>query len=336
MIEHEGLLKMQSEMARQCSEALASLDSAAPAARLAAASARASGQVLLLGMGGSHHVNAIAEPLYRDAGLDCRAWVASELLLSPLPDVARTVLIVSQSGRSGEIVEYVGRAAGLEQRFALTMDGESPLAGACSAALVAEGGPELAFAATRSIILTLALHGAVLEALGVTQEGLRAVLAAPPGADVAVAADAALDGCDAVVFAGYHAMRGVAQSAALSMMELARVPTIGFEGGQFRHGPFEMLRPGLGIVLPRSAGVDAPLVAGLAAASVEAGCRVVVLDTSGLPPLPGCVTVALAPGDGLGAAACMLLAGQFLNIAVARRRIAKDIGSPLRTSKVTV
>jgi fructoselysine-6-P-deglycase FrlB-like protein len=113
------------------------------------------------------------------------------------------------------------------------------------------------------------------------------------------------------------------------------VPTIGFEGGQFRHGPFEMLRPGLGIVLFRSAGPDASSVAALARAPAEAGCRVVVFDASGEEAIPGVVTVALRQARGLGAAAAMILALQHLNIAVARRTVAEGIGTPQRTTKVT-
>ncbi len=335
MQEHEGLIRMQAEMARQCSDALATLAEVGDAAMAAADSVRATGGVTLCAMGGSHHVNAIAAPLYRDLGYDARVSTASELLLAPVPCGARAVLIASQSGRSGEIVQYLEREAPDEQRFALTLDRDSPLAQKCRAALVAHGGPERAFAATRSITLTLAMHGAILDALGTPQTALRAVFEADRSPSIS-AAEEALANCDTLIFAGYGAMAGVAGSAALSMMELARVPTIAFEGGQFRHGPFEVLRPGIGIVLFRSAGADGSLVPPLAVAALEAGCSTIMVDTSGRTPIPGCLTVDLPGNEGLGAAAAMLLAMQPLNIAVARRRIEENVGTPLRTSKVTV
>lgn len=200
---------------------------------------------------------------------------------------------------------------------------------------MAHGGAEQAFAATRSIILTIAMHGAILEALGAPMGALRAVFekADVPAID---AVDQALAPCEAVIFAGYGAMAGVAGSAALSMMELARVVTIGFEGGQFRHGPFEVLRPGLAIVLLRSAGPDGELVGALAEATLDAGCPTVVLDASGQPAIAGTTTVALPVDGGIAAAASMLLALQPLNIAVALRRVEGDVGTPLRTSKVTI
>ncbi len=335
MKDHEGLLRMQAEMSRQCADALATLDANAAAAAAAAKSARATGNVVLVAMGGSHHVNAIVAPLYRELGLDCRACTASELLLFPLPDTPRTLLIASQSGRSGEIVELLGSPAVTGDKFALTLDGDSPLAKACVAALVAHGGPEQAFAATRSITLTVAMHGAILEALGAPKGVLRDVFAA---AEIPVieAVDQSLAASDAVIFAGYGPMAGVASSAALSMMELARVVTVGFEGGQFRHGPFEVLRPGLGIVVFRSAGTDGPLARPLAEAALAAGCATVVFDASDEAPIVGATTVKLPVNSGIAAAVSMLLALQPLNIAVARRRIARDIGTPLRTSKVTI
>ena len=335
MRDDEGLRRMRAEMARQCADALATFGEVAEAAAVAARSARSTGSVALCAMGGSHHVNAVVAPLYRDAGLEACAWTASDLLLSPLPPTPRTMLIASQSGRSGEIVQMLERPAGEERRFGLTLDGDSPLARASEAALVGRGGPEQAFAATRSITLTLAMHGAILDALGMPQAALRAVFHADAPPPIA-AADDALASCDAVIFAGYGAMAGVACSAALSMMELARLPALGFEGGQFRHGPFEVLRPGLGIVLFRSAGADGALVGPLAAAAVGAGCSTIVVDASGRGPLDDGLTIRLPANEGLAAAASMLLALQPLNIAVACRRVAKDVGTPLRTSKVTV
>jgi fructoselysine-6-P-deglycase FrlB-like protein len=335
MRDDEGLQLMRAEMARECADALATMDSNRPAAAAVAESLRRTGRLVLYAMGGSHYVNAVAEPLYLDSGIDCRAMLASDSLMAPLPDGPRTALIASQSGESGEIVALLAQPCGAEERYGLTLNAGSTLGTGTRGTLLAAGGPELAFAATRSIILTIALHAAVLTALGHPQDALRAVFAAATPADID-AADAALAGCDVVVFVGRHAMGGVAQSGALSMMELARVPTIGLEAGQFRHGPYEMLRPGLGVALLRSAGPDGAGIPPIAESTVAAGCTTLVFDASGEAPLPGCVTVPLPRAAGLAAAAQMLLAFQPLNIAVACRRIGAGVGTPLRTSKVTV
>lgn len=334
MNDHPGLELMRVEMGRECSDALATLDNPGPAAGEIAASIRATGRLILYAMGGSQHVNRIVEPLYRGLGADCRSMIASEQLMAPLPPSRRTALIASQSGESGEIKELLATPADGEERFGLTLEPNSTLARNVRASIVAAGGTEHAFAATRSIVLTLAMHAAVLEALGAPQDALRAVLAADAPANID-AVEAAIADSDAFIFAGAHVMQGAAESGALSMMELVRVPTIGFEGGQFRHGPFECLRPGLAILVLRSAGPDFASVRQLVEVPVAAGCTVVLFDTSGKPGFDGATHVALPTNEGLAAAMSCLLTFQHLNIKMAERLIPRGIGTPRFTSKVT-
>ncbi|MBB3695656.1 SIS domain-containing protein [Sphingomonas sp. BK580] len=334
MSDHPGLAAMLAEMRRQRADALATLDAPCPAADAIVESVRRTGALLLYAMGGSQHVNRIAAPLYRDLGLDARTMIASAALSAPPPDRPRTALILSQSGESGEIRQLLARPAGSEERYGLTLEPGSTLARSARAAVVAHGGTEHAFAATRSIVLSLAMHGAVLERLGSPQSALRQILGTDAVTDMTAAAET-LYGCDAFVFAGWHAMHGTAESAALSLMELARLPSIGFEGGQFRHGPFELLRPGIGVTLLRSAGADAALVPPTAAAVARTGAALVVLDASGSAPLAEGTQVTLAANDGLAAATDMVLALQQLNIAMALKSIPAGIGTPRHTSKVT-
>jgi len=49
-------------------------------------------------------------------------------------------------------------------------------------------------------------------------------------------------------------LQGLAEAGGLSFMELARLPVLALELGQFVHGPFETLRPSSGLVLLRGAG----------------------------------------------------------------------------------
>lgn len=335
MSEHEGLRLMRIEMDKQCIDALLSMRGAKEVATRASAVIRETGRLVLYGLGGSHHVNCMMEPLYREAGIDCRAMSPSDALMAPLPPAHRVALFASQSGESGEIVEILGRPTPHERRFALTLNADSTLGRAVEGVLVAAGGPENAFAATRSIILTIALHAAILEALGQNQDALRKVFEANAHVDIG-AVDAAIAGCDVAVFAGRHVLAGAAHSAALSLMELSRMPAIGFETGQFRHGPFEFLRPGLAVILLRSAGPDKASIPPIAEAAVRAGCSTVVFDASGQAGAAGALHLALPVNSGAAAATSVLLSLQRLNIAVARRRIDKGIGTPLRTSKVTI
>lgn len=335
MTGHEGLGLMEIEMAKQCADALQSMEDGRKVAVRIAAAARETGRMVLYGIGGSHYVDRMVEPLYREAGIECRAMSPSEALMAPLPDAPRVALFVSQSGESGEIVELLRMPAGEDRRFGLTLNAESTLGRSVEACIVAAGGPENAFAATRSIVLTIAMHAAILEALGLAQDDLRATLEADAPANMA-AVDEALSDVSVTLFAGRHVLQGAAQSAALSLMELARVPAIGLESGQFRHGPFEFLQSGIGIVLLRSAGPDKDSIAPIVKTCVEAGCKTIVLDASGETLPDGCLQVALPVQSGLAAATQMLLSLQRLNIAIARRHIPQGIGTPRFTSKVTV
>jgi len=80
-------------------------------------------------------------------------------------------------------------------------------------------------------------------------------------------------GCRAVVYSGRGVLQGVAEAVALGLMELARMPAFAQEGGQFQHGPLEMLGEGIGVVLFRPAGNDAAGAQRLVDVSRAAGCR---------------------------------------------------------------
>ena len=76
-----GLALIEAEMRRQHADALASFAGAELSAARIAKSARLTGRLLLIGMGGSHFVNRVAEPVYRALGLDAPAFYHCELVL---------------------------------------------------------------------------------------------------------------------------------------------------------------------------------------------------------------------------------------------------------------
>lgn len=328
----QGLTMIRAEMARQHADARASFAAARPLAREIAASLARTGRLSLLAMGGSHWVNRAAAVLYRRLGIEVGCEVLSEVLVTPLPNLARTVLVTSQSGASGEVVAYLETSAGQAERFGLTLDPASAL-GRRLPCLAGIGGPERAFAATRSILVSHALHLALLSELGVSPQAALAVLDAPP----LPLTDAALDilaDASSYILSGRAELQGVAESGALCIMELARLPGLGLEGGQLRHGPMEMLSPGTGIILLRAAGTSAALAPGLVAACRAAGAPVVVFDVSGEAAVPGVPTIALPRHEGMAAIFAVLPALQTLLVELAARRV-PDVGEPVRSTKVT-
>jgi fructoselysine-6-P-deglycase FrlB-like protein len=319
------------EMARQHADALASMRANGEMAARVADSMKRTRRLLMIGMGASHYANRIAEPLYRQEGIEALATTAADELTAPLPDAPRTKILVSQSGESGEIIELIGGIDDKQDLFGMTLDPGSAL-GRALPSLVGAGGGEIAFAATRSLTVTLALHAAVLAALG-SDRGARLALESP----VARSIDAALSVLStkqAIAVAGRGVCRGLAETGALMLMELARLPALGFELGQFRHGPLELLSPELGVVLLRDADCDEAGLRDVARATAEAGSPPVIFDCSGKDALAGATSVSFPARGGLGAVLTMLPSLQLLFIGIASQRVER-VGEPLRSTKIT-
>ncbi|WP_377291956.1 SIS domain-containing protein [Rhizobium sp. SG2393] len=327
----EGLQAIDREMARQHADAIASYQAARKDAPAIAASLKTTGRLLLLGMGGSHYVARAVEPLYRALSIDALALPLSEQLGAPLPLDGRTILVTSQSGESAEVLRWFAENGTAAETFGLTLEGGSFLARAAPG-LIGAGGTERAFAATRSLTITFALHLAILEALGQDPADALAALQAPETPDLSEAL-AALAGVRTIVTSGRR-LQGVAEALALGLTELSRLPCFSLEGGQLRHGPMEMLSADVGVVLFRGRDATADLVTAMARSVAATEAPLVIFDASGEAPVAGAVTVTFTPASGLAAIFAMLPAAQRLMVAFAASRV-PDAGTPVRSSKIT-
>jgi len=326
-----GLVAIDREMARQHADARASFENNAAMAANVAASIRKTGRLLLLGMGGSHAVGRAVEPLYRALGIDALALPLSEQLGQPVPLDGKTVLVTSQSGESAEVVRWFAEAGSTTDIFGLTLEGGSFLA-RTAPCLVGAGGTELAFAATRSLTVTFALHLAILAALGEDPSAALGALDQKQDNDITQAL-AALEEVTTIVTSGRR-LQGVAEALALGLTELSRLPCFSLEGGQLRHGPMEMLGPKIGIILFRGNDPTAELVTAMALSVVEAGAPLIIFDASGQSPVAGAVTLSFKPASGLAAIFAMLPVAQRLMIAFADSRV-DNAGTPVRSTKIT-
>ncbi|QND57022.1 SIS domain-containing protein [Mesorhizobium huakuii] len=326
-----GLVAIDREMARQHADARASFENNAAMAANVADSIRKTGRLLLLGMGGSHAVGRAVEPLYRALGVDALALPLSEQLGQLVPLNGKTVLITSQSGESAEVVRWFAEAGSAADVFGLTLEGGSFLA-RTAPCLVGAGGTELAFAATRSLTVTFALHLAILAALGEDPSAALGALDRPQDSDITQAL-AALEKVTSIVTSGRR-LQGVAEALALGLTELSRLPCFALEGGQLRHGPMEMLGPKVGVILFRGNDPTAELVTAMALSIVEAGAPLIIFDASGQPPVAGAVTLSFKPASGLAAVFAMLPVAQRLMIAFADARV-DNAGTPVRSTKIT-
>jgi len=257
----DGLNAIFAEMARQHCDALASFEAAGERAQTIAQTLRRSKRLLLLGMGASHALRRALEPLYRDLGIEAVALPLSEQLGQPLPLKGHTVLVTSQSGESAEVRRWFAQGEPPATTFGVTMEKNSSLTG-LAPCLIGAGGSEVAFAATRSLTVSLALHAAILSALGSDMQPALEVLKAPVAPDIAAALEVMSD-VVTIVTSGRR-MQGVAEAIALGLCELSRMACFSLEGGQLRHGPMEMLGERVGVVLFRSRDTTSNLVAALA------------------------------------------------------------------------
>lgn len=326
-----GLAALNAEMSRQHQDSIDSYDGNGAVAATIAAALRANGRLVMLGMGASHAVNRMVEPTYRALGIKAVSLPLSEQLYAPLDLDDSVVIVTSQSGESVEVhrlLEILGERGDL---FGLTLEGHSALAQSCPS-LIGRGGTERAFAATRSLLISLALHQRVLTALGDDPTPALAALKAAAAPDIRPAVNA-LKTCSGLVFSG-RAMRGLAEAAALGAMELGRLPAQALEGGQFRHGPLEILGPKVGVVLLKADAPTAGLVDGLARQCVAAGSPTVVLDASGQKAVDGTVPVTVGTAADVAACLALLPPTQRLVIDLANVLVS-NVGTPLRSGKIT-
>jgi len=326
---------LHAEMRRQHADALATFEAGETISRTIAARIRATGQLLLLGMGASHWANRMALASYRALGVDVRAEVLSEALRLPPPAGDRVTILTSQSGASGEVRVWLERNPDLADTFGMTLEAES-LLGKAVPCLIGQGGRERAFAATRSVMLTLAMHASVLAALGKDPGPLIKVWTTapdlpPPATEQAIQA---LVNCETLVLSSRGEFAPMLEGAALTYMELARTPALALELGQLIHGPQEALGRHTALVLVRPNGDDAAGVTSFARDAITWGVPVVMFDLGSNPPIDNAAAIALPAIAGLAGVAQLLPAVQSLMINAAARRV-EGMGVPQRSSKVT-
>jgi glucosamine--fructose-6-phosphate aminotransferase (isomerizing) len=226
-------------------------------------------RILLTGMGASYYGLYPAWLHLAAAGLPA-TWVDTAELVHHAPALVtgRTLLwIVSQSGHSAEIISLIHQCqahppAGL---LAMTNDLSSPLAQAARqqdgvvlrALLPLYAEPERT-PSTRTYLHTLAIGQ--LAALFLSQAELAPHLAelqsSADGIEVYLrdwqgqiqrlerALDSALES-RSIVLVGRGLSLTSAFSGALNLQEAAKLPALGLQAAEFRHGPLEMAGPGL-------------------------------------------------------------------------------------------
>lgn len=218
--------------------------------------------VFVVGIGASYNAgHAVAAALCRAGRLATLADASEFQHRADLFPESR-VLFLSRSGRSIELVNAASRcAASKMQTVAITNDPDSPLAARCSAHICLH----VDFDRAVSIVTysTLLLAGVLLAAAcrnldlhEVTAELCRAADATETMLGGWKDATAAVD-LRPVYFLGRGPDLASAMEGMLLWQEVVKSPATAMSTGSFRHGPQEVLRVPLTVVLWASAGQEA-------------------------------------------------------------------------------
>jgi glucosamine--fructose-6-phosphate aminotransferase (isomerizing) len=212
------------------------------AARLAA---ELEGEIVLVGSGSSLFVAELGALALRRRRISAHALAASEARLDHRAYEGRTVVAVSQSGRSSDLLDALDVLAP-RRLIALTNTPASPLTERATLTLDIGAGVERAVPASKSVSATAALllwaaslaGGDGRRDAGMLRRTAATVRAWLSGDGVATVAEAArrIAACRGVVVLGSDYGRPIALETSLKFKEASYLHAEGFAAGEFRHG----------------------------------------------------------------------------------------------------
>ena len=247
--------------------------------------------VIFTGMGSSLSACVPATIILARHGIPALLIEASELLAAYLPllNAQTLVVMISQSGRSAEIVRLLDEVDPKVPIIGVTNTASSPLGERSAVRLMMQAGAE-ATVSSKTYTCSLALLH--LLALKLTNQAsvhafteVQAV--ADQLADIiprfeerAAEISRQIVPVKFIEFLGRGASRASAITAALITKETVKMPTEGMAGGQFRHGPWELLEPGITVCLFSGSPATNSLDQALATDIIARGATAIVIGST--------------------------------------------------------
>ena len=217
-------------------------------------------RVILTGMGSSYHaLHSILLPLLNQ-GIPTLLLETSELLhyAPALCEPSSLLVMVSQSGRSAEVVRLLEQADRSTTVIGVTNTANSPLAQRAQVLLPLQAGEEFSVSC-KTYVNTLGALALLAELLtGAEPQHTRAELLPIPGMFAAYLtnwqahvneAQAALAGTRYLVLAGRGTSLAAVGTGGFTIKESAHFPAEGMSSAAFRHGPLEMASPELFVLV---------------------------------------------------------------------------------------
>lgn len=213
--------------------------------------------VVLVGSGSSLCVAELGALALRRRCLRAQAIAATEARLDHCAYEDKTVVAVSQSGASSDLLEAV-RELRPRRLIALTNTSASPLTEIAQLAIDVGAGTEVAVPASKSVTTSVAillwaasmLGGDVSRGPGALAGTARAVRAWLSGGELRAAAQAgeAIAAKTSVAVLGSDYGLPVAREAALKLKEASYLHAEGFAAGEFRHGSVAMVDASFAVI----------------------------------------------------------------------------------------
>lgn len=252
----------------------------------------AQNRLLFSGMGTSEFTPLAIRAKLASAGVAADIIDAGEWLHYGMADVhehARLVVLLSQSGESGEIVRLLKKDLIPPGSVAITNNEKSPLAHRAELVLPLQAGKEASIS-TKTYTNTLGLLYLLAAALEGDSAIERAFAAIERAADTLLAIDefqivAAVEMLTSgknLAFVGRGPAYAAARQCALTFMEGAKGLAAAFTGGAFRHGPFESLDADFRLVLFAPQGQTTAMMEKLGREAAKLGVQVVCLTDADL------------------------------------------------------
>lgn len=261
-------------------------------------------RIILTGMGSSYAACINAGAMLRSAGLNAFTEVTSDLLHYHRGMITENTLLVmvSQSGHSGEIVELCEGISETLPVVAVTNNSECTLAKRAHLTLLMNVAPEQ-IVSTRTYIASQMLMYLFAKAfLGETKDKVFGQLR-----ESIAFLSAAVGEFDAmqdkmrthIGVPSYISLIGrgwsyaTAEAGALFIKEGAKSPSIAFEGAQFRHGPIELVSEGFAAMLFIPKGQCQQMQCRIAEEICSYGGKVIAVAEEGveLPQHPGILPI---------------------------------------------
>lgn len=256
-------------------------------------------RVVLTGMGSSlFGCHSLALALTASLPIPVTVWDASELLhQAPAALTPRTLLVaVSQSGESAEVVEVTRLPRQPGASIAITNGPDNSLARWADVNICTYAGPEEAVS-TKTYTATLAAQALLAAVLGQGDSretaGHLSAVAGELGSYLAdwqprIESIARFLGpCQTLAYLGRGYSLSSACTAALITTESSKVFCLGVSAAQFRHGPIELARPGLKVVIFAGSGPTRRLNENFARELAGYGAQVVLITPQPLAGLDG-------------------------------------------------